>query len=99
MMVYIQKKIKNVWRTILTIDSTLAQQNLDFFCKQYCQYKFRISIDKTDDLPFKLSGLSRDEALDALCNIPLVDLTWKQGKEAFKQIIDIIEQVRKRYEH
>jgi hypothetical protein len=55
-------------------------------------------MEKTDDMPVTLKGLSRDEALDALCDIPLVDLTWKQGKEAFRQIINIVEQVRERYE-
>lgn len=98
MVVYIQKKIKNMWRTVLTVDSVNSDSAFKHLCKQYCQYKFRISMDKTDDPPFEPSGLSRNEALDALCDIPLVDLTWKQGKEAFRQIVDIIELVRERYE-
>ena len=55
-------------------------------------------MEKTNAIPVKLRGLSRDEARNALCSISLVNLTWRQGREAFRQIIDIIEQVRERYE-
>lgn len=98
MVVYIQKKIKNIWHTVLTTDSVNSSSVLDHLCRQYCQHKFRISKEKTDDMPIELKGLSRDEALDALCNIPLVDLSWVGGKNAFKKIVDIIERVRERYE-
>lgn len=98
MVVYIQKKIKSIWRTVLTVEQSEARQAFDHLCKQYCQHKFRISTKKTDDMPIKSKGFSRDEALDALCDIQLVDLTWKQGKETFRKIVNIIEQVRERYE-
>jgi hypothetical protein len=97
MVVYIQKKIKNMWRTVLTVNSVNSDSAFKHLCKQYCQYKFRISMDKTDDMPIKLQGLSKDEALDVLCDIRLIDLTWKESVEAFKQIVNIVVQVHERY--
>jgi hypothetical protein len=97
MVVYIQKKIKGIWRTVLTTDPVNSSNVLNHLCKQYCKYKFRISMEKTDDMPIKLEGLSKDEALDALCDIRLADLTWKESVKAFKQIVDIVVQVHERY--
>lgn len=97
MVVYIQKKIKNVWRTVLTVDSVNSGSAFDHLCRQYCKYKFRISMQKTDDMPIGLSGLSMDEAFDALCNISLIGLTRKQSREVFKQIVGVVKQVHERY--
>jgi hypothetical protein len=96
-MVYIQKKIKNVWCTILIVNEEGAHRACNHLIVHNPTSEFRISKEKTDDMPIKLRGLSRNEALDALCDIPLVDLTWKQGKEAFRQIVNIVERVRERY--
>jgi hypothetical protein len=54
-------------------------------------------MEKTDDMPITLKGLSGDEALDALCDIQLVNLTYVEGKEAFRKIVHILHQVCKRY--
>lgn len=51
MVVYIQKKINGVWRTLLTVDSTCLDSVYRHLCAQYCQCKFRISLDKTGDMP------------------------------------------------
>jgi hypothetical protein len=98
MVVHIQKKIKSIWRTVLTVDSVHSSSALEHLCRQYCQYKFRISTEKTDDMPVKLRGFSKNEALDALYDLKLADLTWRQATEAFIKITDIIEQVCKRYQ-
>jgi hypothetical protein len=83
MIVYIQKKINNKWRTILTISSTIAQQTLDYLRKHGCQCKFRISKEKTDDVPITPQG----------------DLTWEQSTETFVKIADIIFQMHRRYKY
>lgn len=67
------------------------QQILDHLHKQYPQHEFKIVTEETDSVP---SGLSKDEALDALYDIQLVDLTWNEGREVFEQIVDIIERIR-----
>lgn len=95
MLVYIQKKIDDRWRTLLTCRSVHANSAFTHLCTQYCQHKFRISLDKTDDTPTKPQGLCREDALDSLCNVKLVGLTEKQGREAFKKIVDIISDVDK----
>jgi hypothetical protein len=94
MVVYVQKKIKGKWRTVVTVNSIDAQQVYDHLCKQHCQHKFRISKEKTDDMPVKLQGLSRDEALTAVADLRLVDLTRKQSQDTRQAIANIIIQVR-----
>jgi hypothetical protein len=93
-LVYIQKKIKDMWRTILVTDSLNSINVYEHFCKQYWQHKFRIS---TDDMLCKPPGLSKDEALDVLCNIQFADLNWQQSRKVFERVVDVVEQVYKRY--
>ena len=99
MVVYIQKKIDGRWRTLLTCDSIHSNSAFTHLCTQYCQHKFRISLDKTDDVPPEPQGLSREDTLEALCDVRLVGLTKKQAMNSFKRIVSIVCEMDKWYKH
>jgi hypothetical protein len=66
MTTYIQKKINGKWGTILTIVSSISNSAHNHLCKEYCRGLYRISTERTTDMPSKLQGLSEKDILETL---------------------------------
>lgn len=97
MIVYIQKIIDGVWKTVLICDSFESSGIYTHLCIQYCSDKFRISPKNTNEPPPKLLGISREKALDILCTVKLNGLTTRQATKAFKKIVNVVNEMYVRY--
>lgn len=99
MLAYIQKKINKKWCTLIQTDAVDSGSVLDHLCEQHCKSFYRISMDKTDNMPAEPQGFSREDALEALYNVKLIELTEKQAIDSFKRIANIIHKMDKWYKH
>lgn len=99
MKVYIQKNIDDQWRTILAVKSEVVMKTFDHFCKQFCRSIFRISTTPENRDVEGLTGTSLVEALTILADTNLTGLTPKQARELFKELTELMRQIRQRYQY